>query len=114
MRSLTPAKSEPQPQMNLHLPGRGSLFVFKLELYNIDSTKLLAVLRILLSIESNLLALFESLEAFAYDCREVYEYIIAAVVVGNKSVALFRVEPLNCTVVHFASSLIIFSALLPL
>jgi hypothetical protein len=28
------------------------------------------------------------------------EHIIATVVIGNESITLFRVEPLNCTVIH--------------
>lgn len=86
----------------------GSLFnsrLFELEFNYVNSAKLLAVLRILLCIESNLLALFKSLEAFAYDCGEVYEYVVAAVIVGDESVAFLRIEPLNCTVVHFGTSI---------
>lgn len=79
--------------------------LFELEFNYVNSAKLLAVLRILLCIESNLLALFKSLEAFAYDCGEVYEYVVAAVIVGDESVAFLRIEPLNCTVVHFGTSI---------
>ena len=84
-----------------------SLFslLFELEFNYVNSAKLLAVLRILLCVESNLLALFKSLEAVAYDCGEVYEYVVAAVVVGDESVAFLRIEPLNCTVVHFGTSI---------
>ena len=35
----------------------------------------------------------------------VYEYVVAAVVVGDESVAFLRIEPLNCTVVHFGTSI---------
>ena len=79
--------------------------LFELEFNYVNSAKLLAVLRILLCVESNLLALFKSLEAVAYDCGEVYEYVVAAVVVGDESVAFLRIEPLNCTVVHFGTSI---------
>ena len=72
--------------------------LFELEFNYVNSAKLLAVLRILLCVESNLLALFKSLEAVAYDCGEVYEYVVAAVVVGDESVAFLRIEPLNCTI----------------
>ena len=72
----------------------------KLALNYVYSAQLLAVLRILLGIEGNFLTLFQSLEALAYDSGEVNKYIVAAVVVGNKSVAFLRIEPLNCTVIH--------------
>lgn len=77
----------------------------KLALNYVYSAQLLAVLRILLGIEGNFLTLFQSLEALAYDSGEVNEYVVAAVVVGNKSVAFLRIEPLNCTVVHFGTSI---------
>ena len=79
--------------------------LFELEFNYVNSAKLLAVLRILLCVESNLLALFKSLEAVAYDCGKVYEYVVAAVIVGDESVAFLRIEPLNCTVVHFGTSI---------
>ena len=44
----------------------------------------------------NGLTLFQSLEAFALDSGEMYEYI-RAVLTGDKSIAFFCVEPLNCT-----------------
>ena len=72
-------------------PGTGGLIAYlfsvRLELADVYCTELLAVLRILLGIERNLLTLFQSLEALAYDCREMYEYVISAVVVGNKAVS---------------------------
>ena len=77
----------------------------KLALNYVYSAQLLAVLRILLGIEGNFLTLFQSLEALAYDSGEVNEYIVAAVVVGNKSVAFLRIEPLNCTVILFGTSI---------
>lgn len=77
----------------------------KLALNYVYSAQLLAVLRILLGIEGNFLTLFQSLEALAYDSGEVNKYIVAAVVVGNKSVAFLRIEPLNCTVIHFGTSI---------
>ena len=79
--------------------------LFELEFNYVNSAKLLAVLRILLCVESNLLALFKSLEAVAYDCGKVYEYVVAAIIVGDESVAFLRIEPLNCTVVHFGTSI---------
>ena len=91
-------------------PGTGGLIAYlfsvRLELADVYCTELLAVLRILLGIERNLLTLFQSLEALAYDCREMYEYVVAAVIVGDESVAFLRIEPLNCTVVHFGTSII--------
>ena len=90
-------------------PGTGGLIAYlfsvRLELADVYCTELLAVLRILLGIEGNLLALFKSLEALAYDCGEVYENVVAAVVVGNESIAFLRIKPLNCTVVHFGTSI---------
>ena len=79
--------------------------LFELEFNYVNSAKLLAVLRILLCVESNLLTLFKSLEAVTYDCGKVYEYVVAAVIVGDESVAFLRIEPLNCTVVHFGTSI---------
>ena len=76
-----------------------------LELCNVYSTKFLAVLRILLCLEGNFLTLFKSLVAFTYDCGEVYENIIATVVVGNEAIAFLCIEPLNCTVVHTGTSM---------
>jgi hypothetical protein len=68
---------------------------------NVDCSELCAVLRIGLGIESYLLTLSESLEALNLDRGEMYEHIVSTVVVGNKAVALFRVEPLDRTVIHF-------------
>ena len=102
-------KSYPTKELPLQVQlGTAVLLVsllFELEFNYVNSTKLLAVLRILLGIEGNFLTLFQSLEALAYDSGEVNEYIVAAVVVGNKSVAFLRIEPLNCTVVHFGTSI---------
>lgn len=64
---------------------------------NIYSTKLLGILRILLGLERNLLALFKSLKAFALNSGEMYEYILAALIVANETITLLSVEPLNCT-----------------
>ena len=102
-------KSYPTKELPLQVQlGTAVLLVsllFELEFNYVNSAKLLAVLRILLGIEGNFLTLFQSLEALAYDSGEVNEYIVAAVVVGNKSVAFLRIEPLNCTVVHFGTSI---------
>jgi len=102
-------KSYPTKELPLQVQlGTAVLLVsllFELEFNYVNSAKLLAVLRILLGIEGNFLTLFQSLEALAYDSGEVNEYIVAAVVVGNKSVAFLRIEPLNCTVIHFGTSI---------
>ena len=52
----------------------------------------------------NGLTLFQSLEAFALDSGEMYEYI-RAVLTGDKSIAFFCVEPLYCTFVHHGTSI---------
>ena len=102
-------KSYPTKELPLQVQlGTAVLLVsllFELEFNYVNSAKLLAVLRILLCVESNLLALFKSLEAVAYDCGKVYEYVVAAIIVGDESVAFLRIEPLNCTVVHFGTSI---------
>ena len=78
-------KSYPTKELPLQVQlGTAVLLVsllFELEFNYVNSAKLLAVLRILLCVESNLLALFKSLEAVAYDCGKVYEYVVAAVIV---------------------------------
>ena len=102
-------KSYPTKELPLQVQlGTAVLLVsllFELEFNYVNSAKLLAVLRILLCVESNLLALFKSLEAVAYDCGKVYEYVVAAIIVGDESVAFLRIEPLNCAVVHFGTSI---------
>ena len=102
-------KSYPTKELPLQVQlGTAVLLVsllFELEFNYVNSAKLLAVLRILLCVESNLLALFKSLEAVAYDCGKVYEYVVAAIIVGDESVAFLRIEPLNCTVIHFGTSI---------
>ena len=84
-------KSYPTKELPLQVQlGTAVLLVsllFELEFNYVNSAKLLAVLRILLCVESNLLALFKSLEAVAYDCGKVYEYVVAAIIVGDESVA---------------------------
>lgn len=74
---------------------------------NVGSTDLAAVLRITLGIESNLLALFEGLETISVDCGEMYEYFFAGCIVGDETITLLCIKPLNCTVVHFGTSFII-------
>ena len=102
-------KSYPTKELPLQVQlGTAVLLVsllFELEFNYVNSAKLLAVLRILLCVESNLLALFKSLEAVAYDCGKVYEYFLAVSIVGDETVTLLSVKPLNCTVVHFGTSI---------
>ena len=49
--------------------------------------------------EGNCLAFFKSLETLAVDSGEMYEYVLAALC-GNEAVALLRIKPLNCTLIH--------------
>ena len=51
---------------------------------------------------ANSLTLFQSLEAFSLDSGEMYEYVLAALC-GNEAVALLRIKPLNCTLIHFGT-----------
>ena len=51
-------------------------------------------------IESNSLALIQSLETVRNDSGEMYEYILAALVVGNEAEALICVKPFYCTFAH--------------
>lgn len=70
---------------------------YKLHSNNVYRSQLLGILRILLGLERNLLTLFKSLEAFALDCRKMYEYILAALIIANEAITLLSVEPLYCT-----------------
>ena len=67
---------------------------------NVGSTNLAAVLRVTLGIKSNLLTFFQRLEALSVDSGEVYENFLTVSAVGDETVALLSVEPLNCTVIH--------------
>ena len=60
-----------------------------------------------LDFEFNVLAFSQSFEAVTLDCREVYEYIFAAVSWSNETKTFRLVEPLNLTfnLCHFANSL---------
>lgn len=66
----------------------------------VDRAKFCAVLGIRLSVKRYLLTLGKRFEAFDLNCGEVHEHIVTAVVVGNEAIALFRIEPLYCTVIH--------------
>ena len=70
----------------------------------VGSADLAAVLRVALGIEGNLLAFLKRLEAFSVDSGEMYEYFLAGCLVGDESITLLCVKPLNCTVVHFGTS----------
>ena len=69
-----------------------------LQLHNIDSPQLFAVLGIGLGLEGHLLALFQSLEAVALDRGEVHKNVLAAHIVRDEAITLFCVEPFDCTV----------------
>ena len=71
-----------------------------LRVLNVDGAQLAAVLRIGLGLIRDLLALRQGLVALGNDRRKMDEYVLPAVVVGNKTIALFRVEPLDSTFVH--------------
>lgn len=58
----------------------------------------------LLNIEFNSLTLFQRLEAFTLDRREVHEYVLA-VFTCDETVALFSVEPLDSSFVHCVTSI---------
>lgn len=66
----------------------------------VDSASSARVLRISFDIESNSLTLVQSLEAVGYDSGEMYEYVLAALVVGNEAEALICVKPFYCTFAH--------------
>lgn len=82
------------------LPSTVQPFRQKSEGTNVDSAQLIGVLGIGLGLKLNLLALGEVLEALDLDGREVNENVVAAVVVGNKAIALTGVEPFNSSAVH--------------
>ena len=67
---------------------------------NVDSANLLAVSGISLRIERYGLTFLQSLESVNLNGRIMYEYILSVVSVGDETIALFSVEPLNCTVAH--------------
>ena len=67
---------------------------------NVGSTDLAAVLRIALGIESYLLALFQRLETISVDCGKVYEYFLAVSIVGDETITLLSIEPLNCCLLY--------------
>ena len=46
------------------------------------------------------LTFLQSLESVNLNRRIMYEYILSVVSVGDETIALFSVEPLNCTVAH--------------
>ena len=46
-------------------------------------------------LELNLLAFLQRSVAIGLDCREMYEYILAAFVVRQESIALFCIKPFN-------------------
>gem|GEM_PF-4388334 len=60
-----------------------------------------------LNFELNVLAFSQSFEAITLDCREVYEYIFAAVSRSNEAKTFRLVEPLNLTfnLCHLQNSL---------
>ena len=61
---------------------------------------LCAVLGIGLGVKSYLLTLGQGLEALYLNGGEVYENVVATLVIGNKAVALLSVEPLYRTFIH--------------
>jgi len=63
--------------------------------------RLLALVRH--NIEGDLGTLVEAIQAGSFDCRNMHEDILAAVVGLNKSIALGRVEPLHSTCRHVRS-----------
>jgi hypothetical protein len=71
----------------------------------VNSSELSRVLGIGLGLELYLLTLGQILEALAEDSGEVYENIVAAIVIGNEAVALSGVEPLNSSGIHGKFSL---------
>ena len=68
-----------------------------LERTHVDGAKFCAVLRILLGLVLDLLALSEGLESVDKNGGEMDEHVVAALVVGYEAVALALVEPLNCS-----------------
>ena len=77
---------------------------FALKLNNVSCAEL-AVLRVGLGLKGDLLAFVQRLEAVALNCGEMYEYVLAALIVGDEAVALFCVKPFDCTVVNCGTSI---------
>ena len=57
-------------------------------------------------IEGNLLAIFQSLVAISYDTGEMYEYFLTGLIVGDETISLRCVEPLNGTLINSTASYI--------
>ena len=68
--------------------------------HNVDCAKFPAVFRIGFGFKSHLLPFFQCAETLGLNRREMYENIVSAFVVGNKSIALSVIEPFYSSV-HF-------------
>ena len=73
-----------------------------LDLLDVYSAQLGAVLGIGLGLEGDLLALFQSLKAVSHDSGEMHKHVVAALVVRNEAITLFCVKLFDCTVHHSA------------
>ena len=74
----------------------GAVSSLKLQFYNVLSLGTAVALN---HVEFNALAFVQSLEAFAYDCAEVNEYVVAAFNF-DEAKAFFCVEPFYCSCLH--------------
>ena len=64
---------------------------------NVDSSELAGILGIRLDLEGDLLTLGESSVAVCNDSGEMYENIVAALIVSDEAKTFFCVEPFDCT-----------------
>ena len=76
-------------------------FFFCLCCADVYRSQFSAVSGITFHFESNLLAFVQALVAFRNDGRIVYEHILTACFIINKSLSFCCVEPFHCTVIHF-------------
>ena len=69
-------------------------FLYLLRLY-INSAKFFRIFGIGFDFKRNFLTFFQSSVPFRNDCGEMYEYVIAAFVVGNKTIPLFCIKQIG-------------------
>ncbi len=72
------------------------LYVHRAELFRIFG--------ICFRFKRNVLPFSQSLIAFHRNRREMYEHVVATLFICKEAIALFCVEPFDCTLCHFSST----------
>lgn len=88
-----PDKTKTAPRISAGLFGRKTV---KLQFYNVFCLWSTVALN---NVELNALAFVKRFETFAYDCGEMYEYIVAAFNF-DETEAFLSVKPFNCSCLH--------------